>query len=267
MDQLKTKNLFNTINYLDYSFDTSKYLNIMSKYNELIIDYLNYIYATIKITNKDYFIFIINRGLQTVNHVFNLLLLYTRNLELIDFHIKKAYLYYVEFVGQISEDNNSYLQLSSKDAMLFVYKKTIFELNNDFRKKEHFSKGKQKDFLMIYDYIKLNTKIINHIFKYNNLSGNMYMKFKKQMNKTMKIYIKSELNRELIHKFINNVVYYKFDEEFMNYYRLFINKLSKINKHKKKLDKKNYIKKCNKIEDNINVLSASKFINWLLYCD
>ena len=69
---------------------------------------------------------------------------------------------------------------------------------------------------------KLNTKIINHIFKYNNLSGNMYMKFKKQMNKTMKIYIKSELNRELIHNFINNVVYYKFDEEFMNYYRLFI---------------------------------------------
>ena len=27
-----------------------------------------------------------------------------------------------------------YLQLNSKDAALFVYKKTLFELNNDYRK-------------------------------------------------------------------------------------------------------------------------------------
>ena len=44
MDQSKSKNIFNTVNYLDYSFDTTKYLNIMSKYNELIIDYLKNTY-------------------------------------------------------------------------------------------------------------------------------------------------------------------------------------------------------------------------------
>jgi hypothetical protein len=236
----------------------------MSKYNELIIDYLKYIYSTIKISNKDYFLFIINRGLHTVNHVFNLLLLYTRNLELIDFHIKKAYLYYVEFVGQISEDNNSYLQLSSKDAMLFVYKKTIFELNNDFRKKEHFSSPIQKSFLVIYDYIKLNTKIINHIFNYNNKSEKEYLKIKKQMNKTMKIYIKSSSNRELIELFINYIIVLKQNEEFMNYYRLFINKLNKINKQKKTIDKKQFLKKCSYIEEKIKIDSPSKFITWLL---
>ena len=263
MDQSKSKNIFNTVNYLDYSFDTTKYLNIMSKYNELIIDYLKYIYSTIKINNQDYFIFIINRGLQTVNHVFNILLLYTRNLELIDFHIKKAYLYYVEFVGQISEDNNSYLQLSSKDAMLFVYKKTIFELNNDFRKKEHFSESKKENFLLIYDYIKLNTKIINHIFDYNVKSENEYLKLKKQMTKTMKVYIKSSINRKLIEKFINHIILLKENEEFIEYYRLFINKLHKMNKQKKLINERQFSKKRNHIEDKIENYIPSKMINWL----
>lgn len=263
MDLSKSKNIFNTVNYLDYSFDTTKYLNIMSKYNELIIDYLKYIYSTIKISNQDYFIFIINRGLHTVNHVFNILLLYTRNLELIDFHIKKAYLYYVEFVGQISEDNNSYLQLSSKDAMLFVYKKTIFELNNDFRKKEHFSESKKEDFLLIYDYIKLNTKIINHIFKYDVKLNKEYVKLKKQMTKTMKVYIKSSINRKIIEKFINHLILLKKNEEFVEYYRLFINKLHKMNKQKKVINEMQFSKKCNHIQEKIENYLPSKMINWL----
>lgn len=263
MDQSKSKNIFNTVNYLDYSFDTTKYLNIMSKYNELIIDYLKYIYSTIKINNKDYFIFIINRGLHTVNHVFNMLLLYTRNLELIDYHIKKAYLYYVEFVGQISEDNNSYLQLSSKDAMLFVYKKTIFELNNDFRKKEHFSESKQEDFLLIYNYIKLNTKIINNLFDHNVKLDKEYPILKKQMTKTMKLYVKSSINRKIIEHFINNIIVLKKNEEFVEYYRLFINKFNKINKQKKVINEKHFLKKCNHMQDKIENYLPSKMINWL----
>ena len=50
------------------------------------------------------------------------------------FHCKKAYYYYIEFIGQISDDSHSYLQLTSKDATLFVYKKTIFEVDNMVRK-------------------------------------------------------------------------------------------------------------------------------------
>ena len=60
--------------------------------------------------------------------------MYTKNLDLTVYHCKKAYLFYVEFIGQIGDDNNSYLQLNSKDATLFVYKKTIFEINNEYRK-------------------------------------------------------------------------------------------------------------------------------------
>jgi len=40
----------------------------------------------------------------------------------------------VEFIGQIGDDNHTFLQLSSKDASLFVFKKTIFTINNEYRK-------------------------------------------------------------------------------------------------------------------------------------
>jgi hypothetical protein len=40
----------------------------------------------------------------------------------------------VEFIGQITGEQNTFLQLTSKDAIMFVYKKTIFEIHGDFRK-------------------------------------------------------------------------------------------------------------------------------------
>ena len=63
-----------------------------------------------------------------------MMFLYTKNINLTLSHCNKALYYYIEFIGQIGEDSHSYLQLNSKDATLFIYKKTIFELNNDYRK-------------------------------------------------------------------------------------------------------------------------------------
>ena len=64
----------------------------------------------------------------TLKHIFNTLLLYTKNLNLTVYHCKKAYLFYVEFITQIGDENHSFLQLNSKDAVIFLYKKTIFEI-------------------------------------------------------------------------------------------------------------------------------------------
>ena len=55
---------------------------------------------------------------------YTFLLLYTRNLELSIYHTQKSILYYIEFIGQIGDDNHSFLKLNSKDATLFVFKKT-----------------------------------------------------------------------------------------------------------------------------------------------
>jgi hypothetical protein len=41
---------------------------------------------------------------------------------------------YVEFISQVSNEHNSFLHLTSRDAVLFVYKKTIFDIHNDIQK-------------------------------------------------------------------------------------------------------------------------------------
>ena len=118
--------------YLNYNKRSTE---IFTKYIGLITEYLVQITDNVYIKNHSYFKYIINKGIETISHVFNNILLYTKNLNITCFYSQKAYYYYSEFIGQISQiqdDNQSFIQLNCKDAILFVYKKTIFELNNDF---------------------------------------------------------------------------------------------------------------------------------------
>ncbi len=72
-------------------------------------------------------------GVQCLTHVFKMLLLYSKNLNLTIYHSQRAFYFCVEFMEQLSDEMHNFLQLTSKDACLFVYKKTIYELNNDYR--------------------------------------------------------------------------------------------------------------------------------------
>ena len=99
--------------------------DILNKYNLLIIEYFKLNIKGIKEWT---------RGLETISHVFEMMLYYTKNLDMTYYHSQKAFYFYNEFVNQIIEDPNNYLQLSSKDATLFVYKKTIFEINVQIQK-------------------------------------------------------------------------------------------------------------------------------------
>jgi hypothetical protein len=100
---------------------------ILLQFVNLICDYFNYIES-----KSDY---VKVRGLETIFHVFHTVLSFTKNLPASLFHAKKAYYLYTEFTDQIAEDANLVLQLSSRDAVLYVYKKTLYELNNEFVKK------------------------------------------------------------------------------------------------------------------------------------
>ena len=110
-------------NYNDNFISTEK--ELLNCYNEIINDYINTINDNIKTTNNYHNKFIIKRGFNTITHCFKLLFIYSKNVDIIKNNCKKAICYYVEFIGQIGEDSNSFLQLSSKDASLFVYKKII----------------------------------------------------------------------------------------------------------------------------------------------
>jgi len=125
----------NTDNY-NQNFEFSDTKTYVGRYVELINEYMLYVVENMIIQDDAYLLFLIQRGVETIMHSFKFLLMYTKNLELTVFQCKKALYYYIEFIGQISDVSlqHSYLQLNSKDATLFVYKKTIYDINNVYRK-------------------------------------------------------------------------------------------------------------------------------------
>jgi len=109
---------------------------ILEKYSALIFEYWLFFFDKIKCNKKKqiYFKYIFERGFDTVTSVFMGVLLNTRNIELSLYHAQKSLYFYIEFIEQISDAQNSFLQLSSRDAVMFVYKRTIFEINRDMIK-------------------------------------------------------------------------------------------------------------------------------------
>jgi hypothetical protein len=67
-------------------------------------------------------------------HVFEGMLFHTKNADLAVYHSQKAFYFYVEFIEQIMDTQNSFLKLSSRDAALFVYKRTLFEVYAEYIK-------------------------------------------------------------------------------------------------------------------------------------
>ena len=112
---------------------------LMDKYSDVIVNYFHYIHKNISSKNNVLNKFIITRGLDTITHVFLYLLHYTNNSSIALYYCEKASYFYVEFVTQISTDETSFLQLSSRDATNYVYKKTIFEIKHTKQHLDHFS--------------------------------------------------------------------------------------------------------------------------------
>jgi hypothetical protein len=108
--------------------------DIIKKFCGIIISFLKFILEKFKIKKTSYSRFIIIRGFETITNVFNNVLYYTKNLDLTYYHCQKAYYYYVEFIQQITEEQHVFLQLTSRDAATYVYKKNIFEINHDITK-------------------------------------------------------------------------------------------------------------------------------------
>jgi hypothetical protein len=119
------------------------------------------------------------------------------------FHCQKSFYFYVEFVGQISEDEKMFLQLTSRDATTYVYKKTIFEINNEWKKNINETHSQETDnkMVIIENYMNMYKtfiyKIINSDFKESNVNIEVFEKVCKKINKT-------HLNKENI-ELLNNI--------------------------------------------------------------
>tara|TARA_B110001450_G_scaffold59951_1_gene56712 strand:+ start:454 stop:1287 length:834 start_codon:yes stop_codon:yes gene_type:complete len=273
MESSKKTNIFETKNYNKTLTNSNNV--ILSKFCELINEYLFHITENIIIQNREYYIFILIRGLSTIKHIFNTMLLYTKNLELTIYHTKKAYLFYVEFIGQIGEDNNSYLQLNSKDATLFVYKKTIFEINNEYRKQFTLNNDEKEKFKLFDIFSKLVVEMFETLVYNENFKGETRMSYmmyiQKMTNKAVnKIIIMDKNVKEKI-DICEKYLYYKnllqnkcinIDEcLFFNLSNLFFKKIQNGKDTSfKDINNKMYHKDCNEKIVNETPL---KFTNWL----
>lgn len=155
-------NNFSLQNLDNYLKTVNPKLRLLNLYNRIITEYLELCKNNININDPTYAKFIIHKGIEMISHIFNTIFLYTKNSDLCDHYCNKASHYYIEFIGQIGEDSHSFLQLNSKDAILFVYKKTIFDLNQEYRKNYIITDNDK----ILFDSIKKETELINKLVFY-----------------------------------------------------------------------------------------------------
>lgn len=255
-------NIDNFKKSLDYSSS-----EILAKYIDLVTEYLNYFFENNKIKNTNSLKFIVVRGLETISHVFNTILYYTKNIDITYLHCQKAYYFYIEFIGQILEDNNVFLQLSSKDATMYVYKKTIFEINSEY-KQNIIEPG--KDELAKIDYItehiflfkSIVSKMLNDNSFINSINKNIVIgKFNNIGNKIIQTKVDIQ-NIAILHIFFDSLI--EKNNDFIKFYEI-------LNVFFKKINKKTNINLSqikNKLihEDFSNILADEtneKFIAWV----
>lgn len=126
--------LYSIENYKETITNTPQ--EIVAKFIDVLNYFINMMCEKLLSKKQSHYKFIIERGIDTVSHVFQMTYCVTKNLEVAHHCAQKAFCFYTEFIEQMSDDNVSFLKLTSKDATLFVYKRTIYEINNECRKNQ-----------------------------------------------------------------------------------------------------------------------------------
>ena len=266
----KTNLIMNKNNYNKYLKDID---NIAFEYVKILHEYLTHITKTINITSEKHYRYIILRGYDLLKNVFLFLMFYTKNVTLVCHHLRKSYLYYTEFIGQIGEDSNSYLQLNSKDACLFVYKKTIHDINEDFRKKHVLM---EKD-LKTNEELKEKILLINRIESLFIKKNIIYFLDKDSENDIVKnirvhmIKILDEINNikkdklKKINKINIFLDYLEYNFKILSTTKIFNLIFYFIKKNNKNVIEVNKLKKINILYniDILDTISGQKFINKL----
>ena len=264
--QQQNHSLHNIENYK--SVYSSSSTEIFTKYIGVVTEYFIQCSDMIHIPNETYYRYVINKGLETITHVFKMLLLYTKNLQLTYYHCQKSFYYYVEFISQIGDNNHSFLQLNSKDATLFVYKKTIYELNQDFRKT--FSSTTQENTIMnnVELLIRIYNRMLNEKIEHLSLQNLNILTIDKDAIKLAQIILNLSLfgdetvyleKLQIINHFDEIIDWGNKNKQL--YMDIFIKKIKKIDVNIVQLDKR-IINEENAVK--FETFTPLRYINWLL---
>lgn len=200
---MKNNSLSSTDNYKSLIEENETVLFL--KYVGLIHELFECVSENINIKNNEYSKHILIKGIKNTLYIYTFLLLYTKNLELTVYHTQKSILYYVEFMGQLGEDNHNFLKLSSKDATMFVYKKTIFDVNNEYKQQyietqdTKYKLSILKQYTSIYNNIVIQVVLNNDIKTCNisELQKILYIKIYKIVEVLIQLPLSCKNNSEM----------------------------------------------------------------------
>lgn len=265
------ENLFDEKNYNKElnNEDSSIYI---SKFIELTNNYIHYIVKNINIAYKDYNKYIIIKGLETLKHIYILLLTYTKNIDMVMYYCQKSYCYYVEFIEQMN-NGSDIIKLNSKDAVLFMYRKTLYEINQNYRKEnitleedklllDNTYKGINNYLCLLESYI---DKEINEVDSVNGINNNIPSISLKIIKLFNKIVLNKNSYLEIL-IIISNLIKYLFEkkisiERSFELLELIIQKMKKTKLNIEKIE--NNIENNEKLE-NINNINNNILINLII---
>lgn len=162
IDAIQTDDIYNLLNPKNYKPHISDSINeIINIFILLIKEYITLIFKK-GIKNEGIFL----SGLNTLIHIFNITFYYTKNLKLTCYYTQQGYHVYLDFINELSNVNISFLNLKTKDAIMFVYKKTIFNICNDYRKNISYKKFNNNDDDKIFDSLNKIQNIYKNIIEY-----------------------------------------------------------------------------------------------------
>jgi hypothetical protein len=162
--------LSNSENYYNsFSLTTNDILLQQSNILEEYIKNMNEIF------NKNNF-YIIIKGVETIFHIYQQMLYYTNNNNLSYYYANKSIYLYKEYTSQISDDSNTFLKLTNRDAILYIYRNTIFKIKSNFVKKNKTNKQQE-----LFDILFLHNNIIKLLLSllykdYNEKMHSVYFK-------------------------------------------------------------------------------------------
>jgi len=117
---------------------------------------------------------ITKKGIDVILNVFSMIFLYTKNLDLAVEYTNNSIYYFVEYVTQISNKNTEFVfvNLTIKDAILYVYRKSIFEINETYRRNYTSCEDDTLYFDVVNNFIKTYSVILKEFIDNKNYTDN-----------------------------------------------------------------------------------------------
>ena len=155
--------LKNDENYFDFlqSTDPQQYTEL---YAGIVCEYLKYFFDNSHIQDKKYLLYVMLKGIELIEHIFIMMLVYTRNINCASHYAQKGYFYFIEFIDQVGEKSNSFLKLTCKDAILFTYRKTLFDIPQSKTETSKISSDDNEVLAQSQDYIHSINVILRKYF-------------------------------------------------------------------------------------------------------